>query len=376
MTFLPRIIQNKIEKRFFKDKIIVIYGPRQVGKTTLVKHILNKYQGKSLYLNCELLSVKQSLEIAEAAKLKSYFGNNKLVVLDEAQKITDIGAILKILIDTYSDIQVIATGSSSFELADKTSEPLTGRVDQFILYPFSIEEISRKNNRFEIDAKLENIMRLGSYPEVFYLGEDEAKARLNEISSNYLYKDILSFERIKKSNLLIKLLQLLALQLGNEVSYHEIATQLGVSRLTIQKYIDLLEKSFVIFTLRAFSRNLRKEISKSIKIYFYDLGIRNSLIQNYNQIDIRNDIGALWENLMIIERIKRNSYHNIYANKYFWRTYDKQEIDYLEEKSGQLSAFEFKWKETKAKQPKEFLNAYSRSEFKVINKKNYWEFVV
>lgn len=375
MSYLPRLIQSQIEKRLFKGKVVIIYGARQVGKTTLVKRIFDKYNGKKLYLNCELLSVQRGLSTPEAEKLKSYLGENKLVILDEAQKITNIGLILKILIDTYPDIQIIATGSSSFDLANKINEPLTGRTHSFILYPFSIAEVKQQNSRFEIEAKLENILRFGFYPEVFFLSEDDARSRLDEISSNYLYKDILSFEGVKKSSLIINLLQMLALQLGNEVSYSEIAKQLGVSRLTVQKYLDLLEQSFVIFTLKSFSRNLRKEISKSVKIYFYDLGIRNNLIQNFNQLEIRNDRGALWENFCIMERIKRNSNNRIFANCYFWRTYTQKEIDYIEERDGKLFAFEFKWSANKKKIPKEFLNTYDNSEFETINRENYWEFV-
>ena len=376
MLFLPRLIQSKIENRLFKNKVIVVYGARQVGKTVLVKQIINKYKEKSLYLNCELLSVQQNLSVPEAEKLKNYIGKYKLVILDEAQKISNIGLILKILIDTYPDIQIIATGSSSFDLAEKISEPLTGRVDKFILYPFSFEEIEQKYNRFEISAKIENIMRLGSYPEIFFLPEQESIARLNEISSDYLYKDILSFGGIKKSAVIVNLLQMLALQLGNEVSYQEIATQLGISRLTVQKYIDLLEQSFVIFTLRAFSRNIRKEISKSVKIYFYDLGIRNSLIQNYNLLKLRNDTGALWENLMIIERMKRNSYRRIFANYYFWRTYDQKEIDFIEERGGKLCGYEIKWSSKKTKEPKLWKKSYSNAEFKIINRDNFFDFVI
>lgn len=375
MSFLPRLIQSKIEDRLFKGKVVVIYGARQVGKTTLIKQIIDKYKEKSLYLNCELLSVQQNLSVPEAEKLKNYIGKYKLVVLDEAQKISNIGVILKILVDTYPDIQVIATGSSSFDLAEKISEPLTGRVDRFILYPFSFEEIEQKYNRFEITAKLENIIRFGSYPEIFFLPEKEAIARLNEISSNYLYKDVLLFEGIKKSSVIVNLLQLLALQLGNEVSYQEIAAQLGVSRLTVQKYIDLLEQSFVIFTLRAFSRNSRKEISKSVKIYFYDLGIRNNLIQNYNSLKLRNDTGALWENLMIIERMKRNAYRQIFANYYFWRTYDQKEIDFIEERDGKLFGYEIKWGDKKSKEPKLWRETYKNAEFEIINRENYFDFV-
>jgi len=375
MSFLPRLIQPQIEERLFKKKVIIIYGARQVGKTTLVKRIFDKYNDKKLYLNCELLSVQRGLSISEAEKLKSYLGENKLIILDEAQKIANIGSILKILIDTYPNIQIIATGSSSFDLANKINEPLTGRTHTFILYPFSISEIKQRNSRFEIEAKLENILRFGFYPEVFFLSEDDARSRLDEISSNYLYKDILSFEGVKKSSIIVNLLQLLALQLGNEVSYSEIAKQLGVSRLTVQKYLDLLEQSFVIFTLKSFSRNLRKEISKSVKIYFYDLGIRNSLIQNFNQLEIRNDRDALWENFCIMERIKHNSNNRIFANYYFWRTYTQKEIDYIEEKDGKLFAFEFKWNADKKKIPQEFLNTYSDSEFETINRENYWDFV-
>jgi len=375
MSFLPRLIQPQIEKRLFKNKVIIIYGARQVGKTTLVKRIFDKYNDKKLYLNCELLSVQRGLSMPEAEKLKSYLGENKLIILDEAQKIANIGLILKILIDTYPDIQIIATGSSSFDLANKINEPLTGGTHTFILYPFSISEVKQRNSRFEIEAKLENILRFGFYPEVFFLSEDDARSRLDEISSNYLYKDILSFEGVKKSSVIVNLLQLLALQLGNEVSYSEIARQLGISRLTVQKYLNLLEQSFVIFSLRSFSRNLRKEISKSVKIYFYDLGIRNSLIQNFNQLEIRNDRGALWENFCIMERIKRNSNNRIFANYYFWRTYTQKEIDYIEERDGKLFAFEFKWNADKKKIPQEFLNTYGDSEFETINRENYWDFV-
>jgi len=375
MQLVPRLIQDKIEKRLFKGKVIILYGARQVGKTTLVKEILEKHKDKSLYLNCELLSVKKALSVPEAKEIKSYLGNNKLIVLDEAQKVKNIGSILKIIVDTYPEIQIIATGSSSFDLANETSEPLTGRVDKFILYPFSIEEISKYFGRLEVEERFEALLRFGSYPEIFFLSEEEAKNRLDEIASNYLYKDILSFEGLKNSDLLIDLLQLLALQLGNEVSYHELATQMGVSRATIKKYINLLEKSFVVFSLRSFSRNPRKEISKSVKIYFYDLGIRNSLIQNYNRPSLRNDKGALFENLMIIERMKRNKQHQIHTNTYFWRTYSRQEIDYVEERGGKIYAYEFKWAKGEVKKPSTFLKFYPESEFHLVDKNNYFDFV-
>lgn len=374
MQIISRIAQKHIENRLFENKAIIIYGARQTGKTTLAKKIIEKYGENAQYFDCELLSVRQNIEIPEADRLKSYLGKYKIVVLDEMQKVPNAGIILKILVDHCPEIQIIATGSSSFELANKTGDPMTGRAVRFTLYPFSIAEMEQKFNRFEIDAKLENIIRFGSYPEVF-LAESEEKAgeRLNEIVSNYLYKDILAFEGIKKSAIIENLLKLLALQLGNEVSYNELAQNLGVSRLTTQKYIDILEQSFVIFTLKAFSRNLRKEISKSVKIYFYDLGIRNSLIQNFNMLSLRNDAGALWENLMIAERIKNNSHRQTRPNRYFWRTYDQKEIDYIEESEGKLSAFEFKLS-GKVKMPSEFLKSYSNSEFTTITKENYFDF--
>ena len=375
MQIIPRIAQKQIEDRLFEKKAIIIYGARQTGKTTLAKRIVEKYGEKARYFDCELLSVRQNIEIPEADRLRSYLGKYKIVVLDEMQKISNAGTILKILVDHCPEIQVIATGSSIFELANKTSEPMTGRAVRFTLYPFSIAEIEQKFNRFEIDARLENIARFGSYPEVFLAeSEERAKERLNEIVSNYLYKDILAFEGIKKSAIIENLLKLLALQLGNEVSYNELARNLGMSRLTTQKYIDVLEQSFIIFTLKAFSRNLRKEISKSVKIYFYDLGVRNSLIQNFNALSLRNDAGALWENLMIAERIRNNSHRQVRPNQYFWRTYDQKEIDYIEESGGQLSTFEFKLS-GQAKIPAEFLKSYPNSKFTTIAKNNYFDFV-
>lgn len=377
MIFIPRINQKLIEKSLFKGKVAIIYGPRQVGKTTLAKNILEKQDKDGLYLNCEHLPVQQQLSVPDPERLKKYIGDRKLIVFDEAQKVTNIGLILKILVDSFPKLQIIATGSSSFELSEKISEPLTGRVNQYILYPFSVEEIKQKYNNFEIDSKLENLMRFGAYPEVFSLSEQEAINRLNEITSNYLFRDVLSFEKIKKSSIISDLLQMIALQLGQEVSYDELATKLGVSRLTIIKYIDLLEKSFILFSLRSFSRNPRKELSKSIKLYFYDLGIRNTLIQNHNPFKSRNDVGALWENFLIMERIKRGAYHQTYSNKYFWRTYQQSEIDFIEERGGQLFAYEFKWnKEKKVKAPKFWQDSYKDSEFKIISPGNYFDFVM
>jgi len=374
MTLIKRSIKKQIISSFFQGKVAILYGPRQVGKTTLVKQILDEFP-EGLYLNCEILSVNQVLSRPEPAALKNYFGDSKLIVLDEAQKVPNIGLVLKVLVDTYPDLQILATGSSSFDLANQTGEPLTGRVNHFYLYPLSFQELAAGSGRLAAEAGVERLLRLGGYPEVHLLPENKAKQRLNEIAADYLYKDVLSFEKIKKSNLIVDLLQLLALQVGHEVSYQELAKSLGVSRLTVQKYLNLLEQAFVVFTLRAFSRNLRKEISKSVKIYFHDLGIRNSLIQNFNPPAIRNDIGALWENWLIIERLKKCRAEQIAANRYFWRTYDQKEIDYLEEREGKLFAFEFKWGKGGRSCPKDFAAAYPTAEFTEINKENYFSFI-
>ncbi len=375
MANLTRKIETKIREKLFKNKVIIIYGARQVGKTTLVKKILTSFGDRGRYLNCELRSVQQGLEELEAEKLKSYLGNYQLIVLDEAQNIDNIGKKLKIMIDTFPKLQIIATGSSSFELADKIVEALTGRNFTFLLYPFSVGEIKQNFDQLILDAKLENLLRFGSYPEVFSLPDHEALERLDEISSDYLYQDVLKFEGIKKSRVIKNLLQLLALQISQEVSYNELALNLGINHLTVSKYLDILEKNFIIFRLNAFSRNHRQEISKSVKIYFNDLGIRNSLIQNYNPLNIRNDAGALWENFCILERKKYNLENSRHVNSYFWRTYSQKEIDYLEESQGKIKAYEFKWNPFRNfSPPQEFIKSYQASVEKV-DRHNYWKFL-
>jgi len=374
MSIFTRTIEKQLKERLFQGKIIVLYGARQVGKTTLVKKILSEYGEKGRYLNCENLSVQQGLTDMEASKMKSFLGEYSVVVLDEAQKIADIGKKLKLLVDTYPDLQIIATGSSSFDLANRTAESLTGRTFHFTLTALSIEEILQNSDLFAVTANLERLLRLGSYPEVYSFSDEQATDRLSEIASAYLYKDVLQFEGIKKSSVVQKLLQLLALQLGNEVSFHELATQLSVSRPTVERYLDILEQSFVVFTLRAFSRNKRKEISKSLKVYFYDNGIRNSLIQNFNPLALREDVGALWENFCMAERYKYRVAHRLRPNTYFWRTYDQKEVDYVEEAEGKIRGFEFKWSADKMpKAPRSFVEEYD-AEFSVVNPKNCWEF--
>ncbi len=375
-----RSIKKHIMDVLYKGKVIVIYGARRTGKTTLSKEILKEQeaQGKKvLYLNCESLAVKSKIETTNELALKDFLGDYNFVVLDEAQNIDNIGLTLKLIVDTYPEIQIIATGSSSFDLVNKIGEPLVGRAREFKLYPLSISEIKTRQDLFTISGKLENILRFGTYPSVYGLSEADAIKELDDIASKYLYKDILTFDNIKNSKVLLDLLKLLALQVGNEVSFSEIGQQLEISRQTVSKYIDLLEKCFIVFSLRSFSRNLRKEIGKSRKVYFYDLGIRNSIIENFNTLDKRADTGALWENFCIIERLKYNQAKGRFVNKYFWRMYSGQEVDYIEEHSGQLDGFEFKYSEkAKIKTPSKFLETYDNSSVNVVNSQNIWSFIL
>ncbi len=373
--FIKREIQDKIDKLLFKNKIIIIYGARRVGKTTLSKHYIEKYNN-SMYINCELLQYKKVLETTDTELLKDFFGNKKLIILDEAQSIKNIGLVLKIIIDTMPEIQIIATGSSSFDLANKVSEPLTGRSRQFILYPFSWNELKQKYDLPTLNIKIQSFLRFGMYPDVVDMNEKDAIEELESIASNYLYKDILQFGNLKRSDLILKLLRAIALQTGNEVSYNELANMLQENVHTVKHYIEMLEKAFIIYRLSSYSRNMRKEIAKGQKIYFYDLGIRNILIRNFNPLDIRNDKGELWENFCINERIKHNMNNRIFTNSYFWRTYTKQEIDYIEEMDGKIKCFEFKFNpKAKFKIPKDFLDNYKNSSFEVINPGNFYKFV-
>ncbi len=370
-----RDIQVQIQKNLFKGKVIIIYGARRVGKTTLVKHILKEYpEGK--YINCELLQYKTELETTNSEKLKDIIYNHKLVVLDEAQSILNIGPVLKIITDTFPETQIIATGSSSFDLASKIGEPLTGRMRKYTLYPFSYNEIARIHSLADLKAQMDRFLRFGLYPEVYDKNEDDSIEELNELTSNYLYKDLLQHQNIKKPALIIDLLRALALQLGSEVSVHELANLLKQNSHTVLRYIELLEKGFVIFRLRAFARNLRNEISKTQKIYFCDLGIRNSLIQNFNPSTLRNDTGGLWENFCILERMKSLENNRKFVNTYFWRTYNQQEIDYIEECGGLLHAFEFKYAATKkVNVPKVFSGSYPEHSFNLITPENFHQFV-
>jgi len=377
MNIIQRSLQKTLEQNLFQQRVLILYGARQVGKTTLVKSILDNFKGKSKYYSADNSLVVAEFTNKSTQELLNLVKNYELIVIDEAQRIENIGLVLKQIHDELPNLQIIATGSSSFDLANKINEPLTGRKRTFLMYPFSVFELSQNGyDRIDLKANLEKMLMYGMYPQIFHLGADQAKLDLLELTESYLFKDVLLLEDIRNPELLKKLLQALAFQIGSEVSFQKLAMFLSVDQTTIQRYIDLLEKSFIIFRLPAFSRNQRNELTKTRKIYFYDLGIRNSLIQNFNPLELRNDVGALWENFLIVERMKRNEYQQISSNNYFWRNYSQQEIDYIEESGGILNCYKFKWNDRKkAKLPNSFKEAYPNHTFEVINQDNWLDFV-
>ncbi len=367
---------GKIKSWLYQGKVIILYGPRQVGKTTLVKELISK-DPESTYMNCERQPVWELLSSRNLERIRQYIGDTRMVVFDEAQKIPNIGEILKLLIDTYPDIQYIATGSSSFDLTSILSEPLTGRNVKFIMYPLSLIELSDQYDKTQQYEMLHNLLIYGSYPDIANRPQTQKEKLLDELTSDYLFKDVLRFENIRRPDILINLLKAIALQAGHEVSLRELSNLLNVTVDTIQRYIVLLEKSFVLFSLSSFSRNLRSEISKTKKYFFYDLGIRNSLLQNLTPISGRDDTGQLWENFCLIERIKYNQANDRKVNMYFWRTYQQQEIDLIEEYSGKLNAYEFKWNPKQLKKiPSGFKKTYPESDFHIINRENYQQFLM
>lgn len=355
---------------------MIIYGARQVGKTTLVHQILDDSPEKTIYYNCDEPDIRTMLMDRTSTELQSLIGNAQIVIFDEAQRVKNIGLTLKLLIDTFPEIQYIATGSSSFDLANSINEPLTGRNYTYTLYPLSELELLENSDAITTKRLLETRLRFGSYPEIIATADlDEKERLLIQLKRDYMIKDILTFERIQGAETLYKLLQVLALQIGQEVSYNELANTVGIDKNTVSRYIDLLQKAFIIFTLGAFSRNLRKEIANGKKIYFYDLGLRNILINNINPPSLRSDIGHIWENYIIAERLKRNMYTRDYRNLYFWRTYDQQEIDLIEEKGGKLHAVEIKYQHKITRAPKAFVQAYPKSSYRCIDRTNYLDFI-
>jgi len=372
--FIPRFYQS-LEKYLEPNKVLVIYGSRQVGKTTLLKNFLAQTKLKYKFDSGDNIKIQQILSSQNFSQILDYAENYELIVLDEAQRIPNIGMGLKILVDHIPGILVIATGSSSFELSGQIGEPLTGRKKTLSLFPISQMELAKLHNSFELKEKMPECLIFGSYPVVITASVKKEKIDLlEEIINSYLFKDIFELEKIKNSKTLIDLLRLVAFQVGNEVSLSEIGRQLGIDYKTVARYLDLLEKSFILFNLRGFSKNLRKEITKKSKYYFFDNGIRNAIISNFNDLDKRDDQGKLWENFLVSERLKTQAYKSIYSNNYFWRTWDQKEIDWIEERDGKLYAFEFKFSPEK-KSNKEFLSVYPNALLQTINPENYLKFL-
>ena len=368
-----RLLENTVKEKIGSGKAIIIVGARQVGKTTLIKKLL---QGKEyLFLDADDPTIRQLLSRPNTEQIKTFLGGYETVFVDEAQRIEGIGLTLKIITDQFKNVQLFVSGSSSFDLGNKLNEPLTGRKWEYELFPISWEEFEKKEGFIKAEQQIEDRLLYGFYPEVL---NNQGKERevLKNLVSSYLYRDILAFSDIRKPEILDNLLLALALQVGSEVNYNELSQTIGVNKITIQKYIDILEKGYIVFRLYSFSRNLRNEIKRNRKVYFYDNGLRNMIIGNFNQIKLRTDIGALWENFLISERVKQNTYKDTFARIYFWRTKQKQEIDFVEEKDGRIFGFEFKWKaKPKTKLPETFVKTYS-AETKVIDRNNFREFVV
>jgi len=373
---ISRLLLPVLQRYLHNRKALLIIGPRQTGKTTLVQELTKNYQGPSRYLNADELLVRERLSDASTDRLRSIIGNASLVIIDEAQRVKNIGLTLKIIVDQLPDVKVIATGSSALDLASEINEPLTGRKYEFNLFPVSWQEWSAYTGLLEAEIGLEQRLLYGMYPDVLNNPGEEQRILANLVSS-YLYKDLLSFNQVRKPVVLEKLLQALALQMGNEASYNELANLLSVSKETVIHYIDLLEKAFVVFRLHPLRRNLRQELSTARKIYFYDTGIRNALIGNFNPLHLRNDTGAIWENFLLSERMKKNHYtERLFAKGFFWRLVQGGEIDYVEENAGSFSAFEFKWSTAKkGKYPRPFQEAYPDSTFQTITPENFIEFI-
>jgi len=367
---------NNLKRALLPGKAVIIYGARRTGKTTLVKRFLQDIDEPYLLVSGADITVQGYLASQSIEKLSAFVGASRLLVVDEAQKVPGIGANLKLIIDHIPDMRIIATGSSSFDLARAVGEPLTGRKTTLRLYPLSQLELGQIEQRHQTDANLESRLIYGSYPEVVLSNDNRTREQyLKEIIASYLYKDVLELDGIRHSSKISRLLQLMAFQVGKEISYTELGTSLGMSKNTIERYLDLLEKAFVIQKLSGFSRNLRSEITKNSRYYFLDNGVRNALINNFNALELRNDSGELWENYLVIERLKRQEYLQEQSNNYFWRTYSQKEIDLVEEREGKLFGYEMKWGAARTKPPKEWLAAYPNASWQLINRQNYLELI-
>jgi predicted AAA+ superfamily ATPase len=373
--YIKQIQLDRLKSKMQPGKVLILFGPRRTGKTTLLQHLMLQFPA-ALFVSAEDIYARKYLESESIQKLKDFIGSAKIVIIDEAQALSNIGLNLKLIVDHLPDVTVIATGSSSFELAKKVGEPLTGRKIVLRLYPLSQMELNQIERIDQTMANLEKRLIYGSYPEVVLLGSDQArKEYLVELVHAYLYKDILAIEGVQKSKKLIELLQLLAFQIGKEVSYTELGNQLGINKATVEKYLDLLEQAFVIVNIRGFSRNLRSEVTRNSRFYFFDVGIRNALIQQFSPLAMRDDVGDLWENYLVMERLKRHHYKGELKQTFFWRTYEQSEIDWIEVEDGKIAAYEFKWGEKITKCPSAWTKAYPNAIFQVINRSNYLPFI-
>jgi len=377
MNLIKRIIEEQIPESLASGKVLVLLGPRRVGKTVLINQLLKKVEIPYLLLSGEDIDTHKLLQNRSIQNYKRVMGGKRYLVIDEAQKIPEIGLKLKLMVDHIEGLKVLVTGSSAFDISNKMGEPLTGRKITYNLFALSEQELSQTENIVEKQGNLRHRLVYGNYPELIQFQRDERKAEyLREIVNDYLFKDILAFENIRNSDKIYDLLRLIAFQIGGEVSLEELGRQLSMGKNTVEKYLDLLSKVFVLHKVGGFSRNLRKEIAKKNRWYFYDNGLRNLLIANFNPIEIRQDIGQLWENYMVSERLKFQRYNKMIVNNFFWRTYDKQEIDWVEERGGKLYGFEFKWNpKRQAKPPKAWINTYENAEFEVINSENYLDWI-
>ncbi|MCK5148930.1 ATP-binding protein [bacterium] len=376
MVYYTRILEKSILKSLQPGKVILLVGARRVGKTVLIQKIIDQFPSGCLLLNGEDYDTQLLLEKKSIAHYKTLIGTNSLFVIDEAQKIKNIGQICKLIVDHLDDVKVLLTGSSAFDLQNQFGEPLTGRKITFQLYPLSQAEFSIEENLLETRSRLDEKIMFGHYPEVWQLDNSQSRiVYLKELAEDYLLKDILMYDGIRNAGKLRNLLRLIAFQIGKDVSYQELGKQLGMSKNTVEKYLDLLTKVFVLFKVEGFSRNLRKEISKSSRWYFYDTGIRNVFTANFSAPHMRQDIGELWENYVISERLKKMSYDQNHFNYYFWRTYDQQEIDWIEEQHGHLHAYEMKWGQQWVRPPGAWQKAYSDATFQVIHPENYLDWI-
>jgi len=374
--WIERYYEEQVNS-FKKGKVNLLYGPRRVGKTTLINKMISKMEGKVFIGEGDDLDLRKTLSSQKKSVLLTAFAAYDTIFIDEAQRIDNIGWALKILVDNAPNKTIIASGSSSFKLSSQVGEPLTGRSITKQLFPISLIELNKHFGGMHIIQNLEQYLIYGMYPEVLTAPDRNTKIDyLLELRNSYLLKDILETENIRNADQLHNLLKLIAFQIGKEVSLNELSNSLDISKHTVRRYLDLLEKAFILVRFGGFSRNLRKEISKSSRYYFYDIGLRNALISNFNSIDTRNDIGMLWENFMVMERIKKQHYHKIYSNNYYWRTYDQKEIDLIEERDGKLYGYEFKWNPKKQKVQKAFLAAYPEASVQIIHNENYFDFIL